>query len=135
MNRYALLADALVTVHMLYVSFTVGGAVLILLGALFRWSWIRNRTFRIVHLLSILIVAAEAVLGAICPLTEWEYNLRKLAGQRVELKLSFVARLLRTIIFYDFPLWVFTITYLAFAGLIILTLIFIPPRWKKRKSL
>lgn len=134
MMAYALLADAIVVVHFLYVSFTVGGAFLVIVGALVRWRWTRNLPFRIAHLASVVLVAAEAVAGAACPLTVWEYRLRILAGQRVETQLSFVARLVRSIIFYDFPAWVFLVAYVAFAAAIVLVFILAPPTFPQRKD-
>jgi hypothetical protein len=127
----AFLADLIVIVHFLYVGFTVGGEALVLIGAALRWKWIRNPIFRIIHLLACVLVAVEAVVGVLCPLTEWEYELRIKAGQRFEGDLTFIARLIRRIIFYEFPDWVFFVCYIAFGGLVIFTLIAIPPRFRK----
>jgi hypothetical protein len=127
---YGLAADAIVVFHFCYVLFAVGGELLILLGWLLRWRWIRNLTFRIVHLASVVVVAVEALIGVLCPLTEWEYRLRFLAGQTFEEEIPFMARLVRRIIFYDFPTWVFTLTYILFALLVAATLLLAPPRRK-----
>src|SRR5579884_4026965 len=78
---YGLLADLVVAVHVAYVSFVVLGQLAILVGILARWRWVRNRWFRVAHLIAILIVAAEAALDITCPLTDWEDRLRHLAGQ------------------------------------------------------
>lgn len=129
---YALLADAIVVFHFLYVSFALGGEVLVLLGGLLRWGWIRNLPFRIAHLAAVVLVAVEALMGVVCPLTEWEYTLRELAGQRAERELSFVARLVRAVIFYDFPTWVFTLTYVLFAVLVAGTFFLFPPKRRSR---
>jgi len=129
---YALLADAIVVFHFLYVSFALGGEVLVLLGGLLRWGWIRNLPFRIAHLAAVVLVAGEALMGVVCPLTEWEYTLRELAGQRAERELSFVARLVRAVIFYDFPTWVFTLTYVLFAVLVAGTFFLFPPKCRSR---
>lgn len=128
----ALLADAVVVLHFAYVSFAVGGEILILAGGLLGWRWVRNLVFRLVHLVAVALVAAEALLGVVCPLTEWELRLRELAGQQVERQLSFVARLVRSIIFYDFPSWVFTLAYVGFAVLVAGSFLLIPPRRRKR---
>ena len=125
--RYAFLADAIVVLHFCYVTFTVGGEIAILLGGGLRWAWVGNLPFRIVHLASVALVAGEALAGASCPLTVWEYKLRLLAGQRVEAQISFVARLVRSVIFYDFPAWVFLAAYVSFAVAVALTFIFMPP--------
>ena len=101
--RFAVLADLIVAIHFCYVAFTVGGELLILTGGLLRWDWVRRLSFRITHLASVVLVAVEASTGTQCPLTVWEYQLRTLAGQRVEAQISFVARLVRSVIFYNFP--------------------------------
>lgn len=130
---FALLADAVVVLHFAYVSFAVGGEILILAGGALGWRWVRNRPFRLAHLAAVVLVAVEALAGVVCPLTEWEFRLRELAGQRVERQLSFVARLVRAIIFYDFPSWVFTAAYVGFAVLVAGSFLLIPPRRIKRK--
>lgn len=132
MAGFALLADIIVAVHFCYVVFTVGGEIVILLGGPFRWRWVRNLSFRIVHLASVALVAVEALAGVHCPLTIWEYQLRMLAGQRMEGQISFIPRLVRSVIFYDFPPWVFLAAYVGLALLVGLTLILVPPRTSHR---
>ncbi len=78
------------------------------------------------------LVAVEAATRINCPLTVWEYDLRQLTGQAVE-NLSFIARLVRLIVFYDFPSWVFTVMHIAFGLLVVFTYIFIPPRFQRKK--
>jgi len=92
-DLYSYAADFIVLFHLCYVLFAVGGELLILLGGLFRWVWIRNLTFRIVHLLAVVVVAVEALIGVLCPLTDWEYRLRLRAGQGIEEEIPFMARL------------------------------------------
>jgi hypothetical protein len=130
---FALFADAVLIVHFLYVLFAVGGEVLVLVGGALRWRWVRNLPFRLVHLTAVALVAVEALLGVICPLTEWEYRLRELAGQHVQRQLSFVARLVRSVIFYDFPAWVFTVAYVGFALLVAGSFLLYPPRRAARQ--
>jgi hypothetical protein len=132
---FATLADILVAGHFCYVAFTIGGELLIIVGALLRWGWVRNMSFRIVHLCSVVLVAVEASTGTQCPLTAWEYRLRELAGQRVEAQISFIARLVRSIIFYDLPAWVFLAAYVGFALLVGLTFLLVRPhRHHARRS-
>jgi hypothetical protein len=134
MSIYAVLADAVVTVHFCYVAFTIGGELLILLGGLFRWGWVRHVTFRIVHLASVVLVAIEAIGGAQCPLTIWECRLRMMAGQRVEAQIGFIARLVRSVIFFSFPAWVFLAAYVGFALLVGATLFVVAPKWKAKSG-
>ena len=132
MNRFSLLADIIVAFHFCYVFFAVGGEILVLLGGLFRWRWVRSMSFRIVHLSAVVLVAVEALAGVPCPLTTWEYQLRAMAGQGSEKQISFIVRLVRSIIFYDFPSWVFIVAYVCFAVLVGLTFLFVAPRRKRR---
>jgi len=124
---YRLLADLIVAIHAAYVAFVVVGLLLILIGVVCGWRWVRNFWFRVAHLVAILIVAAEALLDVACPLTEWEYRLREWGGQTVSGG-TFIGDLLHNLIFYDAPPWAFTISYVAFALLVALTFVLAPPR-------
>jgi hypothetical protein len=130
----ALAADLVVAFHSLYVLFAVGGEIAILAGGLLHWRWIRNMVFRLLHLVAVVFVAIEASMGIACPLTVWEYRLRSAAGQSSEEQISFVARIIRALIFYDFPSWVFTALYIGFGALVVLTFVLIPPRRKMRNN-
>ena len=123
-----MIADAVLVVHALFVVFVVGGFALILLGAR-SWGWVRNRTFRILHLAAIAFVAAEALLGFACPLTVWEDALRGASGER-----SFVGRWVARLLYYDFPEWVFTVAYCTFAVAVVWAWIAIPPRPSRRNN-
>jgi hypothetical protein len=117
-----MIADAVLVVHSLYVVFVVGGFALILVGAR-RWGWVRNRTFRILHLAAIAFVAAGTLLGLTCPLTTWEDALRGAGDER-----SFVGRWVARLLYYDFPEWIFTVAYCAFALAVAWAWRAIPPR-------
>lgn len=134
MDIYSLIADIIVIFHFFYVIFVVFGEFFILIGGIFKWSWIRNIIFRGLHLAAILIVAFEAVFGIWCPLTIVEFNLRSAAGQTDGEAIPFLANIVRSIIFYDLPTWVFTVVYILFFLLVVLTLIFIPPKFHKKQS-
>jgi polyferredoxin len=124
---YRVLADVVVVLHAAYVAFVVFGELAILLGIVLRWSWIRNRTFRLLHLSAILVVVLEAWCGITCPLTTWENWLRSQGGQTVE-EGDFIGRWLHHALFYRAEPWVFTTIYSVFGALVILSLILAPPR-------
>jgi hypothetical protein len=130
---YSLLADFVVVIHFLYVLFAVGGLVFIFLGAARRWKTAKNLWFRVIHLVAVVLVGLEAATGFVCPLTNWEYDLRLLAGSPVEQNVSFVARLARAIIFYDLPEWVFAVMHIALGLLVIATFILVPPHFQRKK--
>jgi hypothetical protein len=66
---YVLAADAVLMLHVLFVAFVIVGLVLIVVGRLMSWSWVRNWWFRVIHLVAIGIVVLQSWLGVICPLT------------------------------------------------------------------
>ncbi len=121
------LADAILVVHVLFVLFVVGGFVLILVGAR-RWSWVRNRVFRIAHLAAIVFVAVETLLGITCPLTRWEDLLRATGRE----ERSFIGRWLAWVLYYDFPNWVFAVVYCMFAAVVAWAWRSIPPHPARR---
>lgn len=120
-KRTRIAADILLVVHFLIAAFIVGGLLLVWVGALFEWNWVRNRWFRYAHLAAIAFVALEAVLGYACPLTIWEDLLR--GGARPE---SFVGRWVYRLLYYSAPEWVFTALYAAWAAATVITLWFVP---------
>jgi hypothetical protein len=126
-----LLADAIVAIHVAYVSFVVLGQLAILIGLALKWQWIRNPWFRVIHLVAIVIVGLEAAGGVTCPLTEWEDQARLLAGQPVE-QGSFIGRMMHNVLFYHCPQWYFDVGHIAFALLVLGTFVLAPPRWRKQ---
>jgi hypothetical protein len=101
------------------VVFVVAGFVLILAGLLAHWTWIHNRVFRIAHLVAIGVVVLQAWFGQLCPLTVWENELRRRAGQSGYSE-SFVEHWLHKILFYEAEPWVFTAIYTVFGVLVAL---------------
>ena len=119
----AILADSVLVVHTLFVAFVVVGFVLVWIGHFRGWHWIANARFRALHLAAITLVAIEGVIGITCPLTAWEAALRGESADQ-----SFVARMLHAVVFHDFPEWVFTVAYVAFAIVTALTIRLVPVR-------
>ena len=130
---YALAADALVILHVLYVGYIVVGLGLIVTGLRREWRWIRNPWFRSTHLLAILIVVYELIVKANCPLTTWEMQFRALAGQAVN-QSTFMDRLLSFILFADAPVWFIDSLYFAFGLAIAALFVFAPPRWNNARQ-
>jgi len=124
------LADAILVLHLLFVLFVTGGFALILAGAALRWSWIRARRFRSLHLGAILLVAGESLAGMACPLTVWEDALRRAGPQHA----SFVGRWISRLLYYDFPEWIFAVVYVAYALAVVLAWRLVPPRPATRDS-
>ncbi len=125
-----ILADLIVVFHASYVSFVVLGLAAILIGAVLRWQWVRNFWFRIAHLTAIGVVVIEAIAGIPCPLTVWESQLRRAAGQ-AGYSGDFIGYWAHRLIFYRAEPWVFTMLYILFGAAVLATFIFAPPRrWR-----
>jgi hypothetical protein len=122
-----LLADFILLTHFLFVVFVTGGLALIWIGGVSGWRWVRNFWFRAAHLAAIVFVAAEALLGIVCPLTAWEDALR---GSHTQT--TFVARWIHRVLFYAFPEWVFTAAYVLFALAVAITFWLVPPQRRRR---
>ena len=128
-----LLADALLALHMGIVLFVVGLLPLVLLGGVRVWRWVRRRSLRLAHLGLMLFIAAQAWLGRLCPLTVWEQDLRRHAGQSGYTE-SFIEHWLSQLLYWDLPWWVFVTAYTAFAGLVAGAWWWVRPTKKARSS-
>ena len=119
----AALADAILVVHAAFVLFVVGGLVATWIGLALGLPFARNPWFRNLHLAAIAFVVLESLLGMMCPLTVWEYQLR---GEQSEA--GFIQRWVHALLFWSWPGWVFTTIYVAFGLLVAFTWWRFPPR-------
>ncbi len=126
-----LLADVIGVTHALIVLFIVGGQALIMAGWGWGWAWTRGRGFRFAHLAAIGFVVAQQWLGAICPLTLWESELRQKAGKE-GFEAGFIEYWLDALLYYSAPPWVFTAVYTAFAATVAATFVYYRPGGKDR---
>ena len=115
---FLLAADIILLLHVLLVIFVVTGFILIFVGKLRRWRWVRNRWFRILHLLVVAVVIVQSWFGIICPLTTIEMELRARAGDVVYTG-SFISHWLETILYYQAPAWVFVVCYSIFGIVVV----------------
>lgn len=133
MMDYRTLADVVLVFHLGFALFIAFGFGAVILGGLLGWGFVRGFWFRLLHLLAMGFVAFEAVVGMVCPLTEWEYRLRVAGGDSPE-QMAFIPRLARKILFYDLPPSVFLVSYLVLAFLVLALWWVVPPK-KKGKNL
>ena len=130
---YAFWADVISLVHGALVGFVVLGQLAIVVGVIRRWGWVRNFWFRLAHLLLIGYVGLEAVFHIACPLTEWELDLRKLAGQAVTGE-GFVGRCINALLINNtFDEWVYDYLHIGFALVVLATFALAPPRLPRRR--
>ena len=130
---YLFLANAVLILHAGVVLFIAGALVLILLGARRKWRWVRNGTFRVLHLAAIAYVVAQSWLDSVCPLTDLEQSLRRRAGTPVH-EGDFIAFWLGKLLFYQAEPWVFTAVYSAFALAVAYGWVIVRPGPLKRRA-
>ena len=122
-----LAADAILLLHALFVGFVVFALILVIVGGLRSWSWVRNPWFRLIHLAAITFVVMQSWLGAICPLTTWEMALRSDAGG-APYSGSFIGYWLGRLLYYQAPPWVFVVSYTVFGLLVAVCWFLVRPR-------
>ncbi|HRO28516.1 MAG TPA: DUF2784 domain-containing protein [Luteimonas sp.] len=128
----AVLADAILALHVGVVGFVVLGTGAILVGGPRGWGWVRGFSFRATHLALMLVIALQAWLGRLCPLTTWEQALRNRAGQDTYGE-SFIQHWLSRLIFFEAPWWAFVLAYSAFAALVLACWCRWPPVHKRAR--
>ena len=118
------LANTVLVLHALLVLFIVGGLFAIWAGAWLKRAWVRNRAFRLAHLIAIGVVAMLAALDIPCPLTVLEDWLRTgNAGPQ-----GFIQRCVSDWLYYDLPGCVFATAYAVFLLVVAVTWFRVPPR-------
>lgn len=127
-----LLADAILVTHVGVVLFVVGVALLVPPGAWRGWRWVRWRWLRLLHLGAIVFIALQAWLGELCPLTVWEMDLRRLAGEATHAQ-SFIGYWLGRLLYIDAPWWAFVAAYTAFALYVAALWRWVPPVPDRRR--
>ena len=125
---YRWLADLVLVIHFGFVLFVVLGLVMIWVGYFASWRWVRSPWFRLAHLAAMGVVLLETLAGIVCPLTTWEADLRRLAGQTDLYDGSFMQHWIHRLMFFDLGETSFTVLYAGFFGLILLSLWVVPIR-------
>ena len=127
LTGWRLLADAVLVLHAGVVLFVVLGLPLIWIGVARGWRLARALWLRLAHLAAIGVVAAQAWLGVVCPLTTAEMWLRAQA-HGATYRGGFIEHWLQRLLYWDLPGWVFVLAYTLFALLVAATWVVFPPR-------
>jgi hypothetical protein len=130
MDIYALLADVVIVIHFLYALTIIGGLVIVYVGKFLKWGFVKNATFRLIHLIMIMIVAFESIFHIECPLTYIEYKLLSLAKIHHQ-NTPFIAGFINKILFWNLPNEFFDILYIGLALVILMSFVFVPINFKK----
>jgi hypothetical protein len=122
------LAELVLAVHLAVIGFNVLGLIVIPVGAWRGWTFVRVRSWRVLHLLSFAAVALQALLGRACFLTDWEAALT--GGSREPL----IMRWVNSVIFWPLPMWAFEALYVLLFGYVLALYWMIPPAQKLAKG-
>lgn len=117
-------ALAILLVHFVVIAFNVAGCIVVPIGAWRGWRWVRAFWWRLAHLLSFAVVAAQALAGRACFLTIWQGDL---AGH--EHAPPLIATWINHLIYWPLPLWVFAAAYVAIFVYVLALWVWVRPRW------
>ena len=120
------LANLVLALHVCVAAFVVAGLALIVVGNLVRWHWVNHLWFRLVHVVAVAVIVAEAWSGTACPLTLLEMRLRSAAGANTYAG-GFIEHWLSSLLYYQAPPWVFVVAYSLFGLLVVASWWYFPP--------
>ncbi len=119
----AVLARLVLAAHVAIIGFNVFGLVVVPLGAWRGWSFVRAPAWRVLHLASLSIVAAQAILGRACFLTDWQDALAGTGAAQ-----PMIERWVNAMLFWPLPMWAFEALYLLVFAYALALFWFLPPR-------
>ena len=99
---------------------------LIPLGYYLKWEWVKNKYYRLIHLVLMVIIFIETILGFMCPLTILENFLRN----DIEIN-NKITQIIHQIMYWDLPTYQFIILYLLSLLYLIFLWFFFKPDFKR----
>lgn len=123
---YQILADTILVLHVVFVLFVILALPLIFIGKALHWRWVKIFWFRLTHVVAIGAVVMQAWIGVLCPLTTIEARFRVLSGQETY-QGTFIQFWLHRLLYYDAPMWVFSVIYTLFGLAVLLSWLLVPP--------
>ncbi len=118
-------ALSILLVHVAIIAFNVAGCIVIPLGAWRGWRWVREFWWRLAHLLTLAVVAGQALIGRACFLTIWQGDLA--GATHVQ---PLIARWVNHLIYWPLPLWVFATAYVVVFVYVVVLWFGVRPRWR-----
>ncbi|MGH7125726.1 MAG: DUF2784 domain-containing protein [Stellaceae bacterium] len=119
-------ATVILLVHLAVVAFNVFGLVIIPVGKVLGWEFVRSFWWRFAHVLSLAVVALQAVLGRACFLTIWENALSAERGTSDVPPM--IASWINSVLYWPLPLWMFAAGYLGVLLYALMLWRWVPPR-------
>lgn len=116
---------SILALHLAIIAFNVAGCVLVPIGAWRRWRWVRGFWWRLAHVLSFAVVAAQALAGRVCFLTLWQDDLAGHAHAQ-----PLIAGWINRLVYWPLPLWVFAVAYVVLFVYVLALWAAVRPRWR-----
>jgi hypothetical protein len=117
-------AEAILAAHVAIILFNLFGLIVVPIGALCHWRFVRIAWWRVLHIALLTAVAVQAMAGRACILTVWQAEMSSTAAEPGPLIMSWVDRL----IYWRLPIWVFEALYVAVFGYALALFWLVPPR-------
>jgi hypothetical protein len=114
-DQNLLAANAVLAVHLVVINFNLFGLFAIPLGGWLGWRFVRVAWWRWLHLVSMAVVAVQAVAGRACFLTILQ---DKLAGAGPG-QPPLIVRVVDRLVYWPVPLWVFAVIYAALLAYVV----------------
>ena len=112
--------------HFCIFLFIITSFIFIPLGYHKKWKWVKNKYYRLIHLVLMGIIFIETILGFMCPLTILENFLRN------DIKINNkITQIIHQIMYWDLPTYQFIILYLLSLLYLIFLWFFFKPDFKK----
>ena len=112
--------------HFCIFLFMILSFFLIPLGYYKKWKWVKNKYYRLIHLVLMGIILIETILGFMCPLTMLENFLRN----NIEIN-NKITQIIHQIMYWDLSTYQFIILYLLSLLYLIFLWFFFKPDFKK----
>ena len=116
--------EAVLAVHVAIILFNVFGLVAVPIGAICNWRFVHILWWRVLHVLSLAAVAAQALAGQACFLTVWQDELAALQQPTEPL----IVRWVNQVVYWQLPIWVFALLYLIAFVYAVALLWLVPPQ-------
>jgi hypothetical protein len=116
-------ATLVLVLHLAVIAFNVFGCVAIPLGAWRGWRWVRGFGWRLAHVLSLAVVAVQAIIGRACFLTIWQGDLSGTSHVQ-----PLIAGWINRMIYWPLPLWAFAVLYVVVFVYVVALWILVRPR-------
>ena len=117
-----LFSEIVLLFHFCIFLFIILSFFLIPLGYQQKWEWVKNKYYRLIHIILMGVIFVETALGFMCPLTVLEHFLRN--DTKINNKFT---EIIHEIMYWDLSSYQFIILYLfSFLYLVILWFFFKP---------